>query len=87
MPSNDLEDRAAENAFHGESEVQGTMIHFYRAQALMEKENYLQVVKYLGYCIYPFLKEGHEDEYISHVDLWALPCIIWICPIVQRHIW
>ena len=62
-----------------ESEIQGALIHFNRAQALMEKERYLPAIKHLGYCVQAFLKEGYEDEYIktcgfmgialNHIDL------------------
>ena len=58
-------DRIAEISSARESDIQGALIHFNRAQTLMEKENYLLVVKHLGHCIHAFLKEGYEEEYIK----------------------
>lgn len=58
-------DRIAEISSARKSDIQGALIHFNRAQTLMEKENYLLVVKHLGHCIQAFLKEGYEEEYIK----------------------
>ena len=60
-----LVDRMAEISSARESEVKGATLHFNRAQALMQNENYVAAVKHLGHCIYSFLKEGHEEEYIK----------------------
>lgn len=74
-----LVDKVAEISSARESDVQGALIHFSRAQALMEKMCHLPAIKHLGYCVQAFLKEGYEDEYIktcglmgialSHLDL------------------
>lgn len=60
-----LVDRMAEISSARESEVKGATLHFNRAQALMQNEKYVAAVKHLGHCIYSFLKEGHEEEYIK----------------------
>lgn len=60
-----LVDRMAEISSARESEVKGATLHFNRAQALMHNEKYVAAVKHLGHCIYSFLKEGHEEEYIK----------------------
>lgn len=41
------------------------MTHFTRANALMEKENYMSAIKHLGHCVQSFIKEGYEEEYIK----------------------
>lgn len=60
-----LVDKMAEISSARESEVKGATLHFNRVQALMQKENYVAAVKHLGHCIYSFLKEGYEEEYIK----------------------
>ena len=58
-------DKIAQISSNRESEIHGALIHFSRAQTLMEKKHYLPAIKHLGYCVHAFLKEGHEDEYIK----------------------
>jgi hypothetical protein len=58
-------DRLAEISSARESELQGATMHFNRAKALMENENFVAAVKHLGRCVQSFLKEGHEEEYIK----------------------
>ena len=48
-----------------ESEVQCAMTQFTRANALMEKGNYVSAIKHLGHCVQSFLKEGCEEEYVK----------------------
>ena len=48
-----------------ESEVKGAIIHFNRAQTLIDKQQYKPVVKHLGHCVYAFLKEGYETELVK----------------------
>ena len=58
-----LVDMIADISSKRESEVQGAMTHFTRANALMEKGNYVSAIKHLGHCVQSFLKEGCEEEY------------------------
>lgn len=58
-------DKIAQISSNRESEIQGALIHFSRAQALIEKERYLPAIKHFGHCVQAFLKEGYEDEYIK----------------------
>ena len=67
-----LVDTLAEISSARESDVQGAMIHFNRAQALMEKKCYLPAIKHFGYCVQAFLKEGYEDEYIKTCGLMGI---------------
>lgn len=60
-----LVDKIADISSKRESEVQGAMTHFTRANALMEKENYMSAIKHLGHCVQSFIKEGYEEEYIK----------------------
>ena len=60
-----LVDKIADISSKRESEVQGAMTHFTRANALMEKGNYVSAIKHLGHCVQSFLKEGCEEEYIK----------------------
>ena len=60
-----LVDMIADISSKRESEVQGAMTHFTRANALMEKENYMSAIKHLGHCVQSFIKEGYEEEYIK----------------------
>ncbi len=60
-----LVDRIADISSKRESEVQGAMTHFTRANALMEKKHYVAVIKHLGHCVQSFLKEGCEEKYIK----------------------
>lgn len=60
-----LVDKIADISSKRESEVQGAMTHFTRANALMEKGNYVSAIKHLGHCVQSFLKEGCEEEYVK----------------------
>ena len=60
-----LVDMIADISSKRESEVQGAMTHFTRANALMEKGNYVSAIKHLGHCVQSFLKEGCEEEYVK----------------------
>ena len=53
-----LVDRIAKISAARESEVQGALIHFNRADTLIRKEDYLPAIKHLGHCVQAFLKEG-----------------------------
>lgn len=59
-----LVDRIAKISAARESEVQGALIHFNRADTLIRKEDYLPAIKHLGHCVQAFLKEGCEGEYV-----------------------
>lgn len=61
----EMVDKIAQISSNRESEIQGALIHFSRAQALIEKERYLPAIKHFGHCVQAFLKEGYEDEYIK----------------------
>lgn len=41
------------------------MIHYRRAQSLMEKKSYLPAIKHLGHCVRSFVKDGYESEYVK----------------------
>ena len=82
-----LVDMIADISSKRESEVQGAMTHFTRANALMEKGNYVSAIKHLGHCVQSFLKKGVKKNMSSLVAIWEWRYIIWSCPIVLRRIW
>lgn len=82
-----LVDMIADISSKRESEVQGAMTHFTRANALMEKGNYVSAIKHLGHCVQSFLKEGCEEEYVKSCGNMGMALYHWSCPIVLRRIW
>ena len=67
-----LVDKLADITAARESEVQGAMIHYRRAQSLMEKKNYLPAIKHLGHCVQSFVKDGYESEYVKSCGFMGL---------------
>lgn len=61
----ELVDKLASITSSRESEIQGAMVHFTRAQALMEKNSNVPAIKHLGHCVQAFVKEGCESEYVK----------------------
>lgn len=61
----DLVDKLANITSSRESEIQGAMIHFTRAKALMDKNCYVPAIKHLGHCVRAFVKEECESEYVK----------------------
>lgn len=60
-----LIDDISEISSQRKSEVEGAIIHFNRAQTLIDKQQYKPVVKHLGHCVHAFLKEGYETELVK----------------------
>ena len=60
-----LIDNISEISSQRKSEVEGAIIHFNRAQTLIDKPQYKSVVKHLGHCVHAFLKEGYETELVK----------------------
>lgn len=60
-----LIDKISEISSQRKSEVEGALIHFNRAQALIDKQQYKPVVKHLGHCVQAFQKEGYESELVK----------------------
>lgn len=60
-----LVDNISEISSQRKSEVEGAIIHFNRAQTLIDKPQYKSVVKHLGHCVHAFLKEGYETELVK----------------------
>ena len=60
-----LIDNISEISSQRKSEVEGAIIHFNRAQTLIDKLQYKSVVKHLGHCVHAFLKEGYETELVK----------------------
>lgn len=67
-----LVDKVADITATRESEVQGAMIHYRRAQSLMEKKSYLSAIKHLGHCVRSFVKDGYESEYVKSCGFMGL---------------
>ena len=60
-----LIDKISEISSQRKSEVEGALIHFNRAQTLIDKQQYKPVVKHLGHCVQAFQKEGYESELVK----------------------
>lgn len=60
-----LIDKISKISSQRKSEVEGALIHFNRAQTLIDKQQYKPVVKHLGHCVQAFLKEGYESELVK----------------------
>ena len=60
-----LIDDISEISSQRKSEVEGAIIHFNRAQTLIDKQQYKPVVKHLGHCVHAFLKESYETELVK----------------------
>lgn len=60
-----LIDDISEISSQRKSEVEGAIIHFNRAQTLIDKQQYKPVVKHLEHCVHAFLKEGYETELVK----------------------
>lgn len=60
-----LIDKISEISALRKSEVEGAIIHFNRAQTLIDKQQYKPVVKHLGHCVQAFMKEGYETELVK----------------------
>lgn len=60
-----LIDKISEISSLRKSEVESALIHFNRAQTLIDKQQYKPVVKHLGHCVQAFMKEGYETELVK----------------------
>lgn len=60
-----LIDKISEISSLRKSEVEGALIHFNRAQTLINKQQYKPVVKHLGHCVQAFQKEGYETVLVK----------------------